>query len=133
MKLPRKMTVALLAGVTIAGIAGASASSLGGATSGSVGSENVNVGTCDNDGVRLDYGTTYSSLAGQYVVNTITVSGVAAACEGLAASITLKDGTGAALATPAGTVSLGGTDHFSFNVANVSANALSSASIIISG
>jgi hypothetical protein len=92
MKIPRKMTVALLAGVSIAGIAGASAASLGNTTSSSLGSGSSLVASCDTNGVSVSYTTAVQG--GKYVVTAVTVSNVDANCDKQTGSVTLTNTSG---------------------------------------
>ena len=131
MKLPRKMTVALLAGVSIAGIAGASAASLGGVSAGSLGSGSTTVASCDTQGgVTVSYTTAFQG--GAYVVTDVTVGSVDVACNGQTGSVTLLDVGG----NDIGSGSIGVTGSGSFKVhLNKAADAASvvNAAVLIAG
>ena len=107
MKNMRKKSVAVLAGLAVVGIVGASAASLGVLTSDSLGSGNVDVGSCDSDGVHVSFTTGLSG--GAYAVSAVVLTGVAAACAGLDAEVTLLDDGGAVLGTQSGTAASGTT------------------------
>jgi hypothetical protein len=130
MKIPRKMTVALLAGVSIAGIAGASAASLGGVASSKLGSGSTTVATCDSNGVTVTYTTGFSG--GNYVVTDVTVGSVDVTCAGQTGSVTLTDGTGAVLGS--GSVAVTNSGSFKVTLATpVSAAAVGNTAILIAG
>lgn len=94
MKNHRKKSVAILAGLAITGIVGASAASLGGIAPNSLGAETEVVASCDTDGVAVSYTTSYNATDDEVQVDTVTISGVNAACDGLAYEVILTgDGT----------------------------------------
>jgi hypothetical protein len=111
----RRLVIVLVAATAVFGAVFAFAASLG-VSSASLGAGDAVVSSCDTNGVSASYSTTYSS---GYKVSAITVSGIAAACDGKTVSATLT-GTGANLPQ---TVSLGtyvdGTDNGSKS-ANIS-------------
>ena len=78
----RKKSVAILAGIAIAGAVGASAASLGGLGGEDLGADTGDVASCDTDGVTVGYSTSYSAAAGEYVVDSIDLSGINLACSG---------------------------------------------------
>ena len=91
MHIPRKIAVAVLAGVSVAGMAGASAATLGGLTSGQIGSEDGAVGACDTTGITSNYTTAYNALAQKYQVTAVNFTNVDALCNSKAASVTLRN------------------------------------------
>lgn len=91
MRYSKSPLIAVLVGVSIAGIAGASAATLGGLNSDTVGSDNDIVAACDTDGITVDYTTSYSAADQEYKVTAVVFGGVNAACNGLAASVSLRD------------------------------------------
>lgn len=94
----RRRGAVILLGIGAFGLAAASAASLGGLTTGSLGADNGAVASCDTDGVTIAYGTpTYDAAAGLYKVGSVTVSGIAAACNGKTVYVTLSDSTNASL------------------------------------
>ncbi|HEY3486224.1 MAG TPA: hypothetical protein VGK49_12620 [Ilumatobacteraceae bacterium] len=93
MKNIRKKSVAVLAGLALAGIVGASAASLGGVRSESLGADVGVVGSCDTDGVDVDFDT---AVAGNVVtVSGLNMSDINAACNGQDVQVTLLDSANA--------------------------------------
>lgn len=89
MKLRRKM-LAVLAGLLVFGLVSAAAATLGGLTVQSLGAESEVVASCDNDGIAVDWGTALQGV--EYVVDSVELSDVAAACDGLNVEVTVFDG-----------------------------------------
>lgn len=89
MKLRRKM-LAVLAGLLVFGLVSAAAATLGGLTVQSLGAESEVVASCDNDGITVDWGITLQGV--EYVVDSVELSDVAAACDGLNVEVTIFDG-----------------------------------------
>lgn len=89
MKLRRKM-LAVLAGLLVFGLVSAAAATLGGLTVQSLGAESEVVASCDNDGIAVDWGITLQGV--EYVVDSVELSDVAAACDGLNVEVTIFDG-----------------------------------------
>ena len=54
---------------------------------------NDNTLACDSDGVNVGYGTSFSDANDRYEVGSVTVSGIAVACEGHSISATLLNGS----------------------------------------
>jgi hypothetical protein len=134
MHIPRKIAVAVLAGVSVAGMAGASAASLGGLTAGQIGSEDALVGTCDTTGIASTYTTAYNATAQKYQVSAVNFTNVDALCNGKAASVTLRNGAGAVLGTQNAATITVATGAFSLPLTTaVDASAVAGISIIISG
>jgi hypothetical protein len=130
MKLPRKMTVALLAGVSIAGIAGASAATLGGVNSSKLGSGSSAVASCDTSGVSVSYTTAVQG--GKYVVTSVTVGSVDTNCAGQTGSITLTDATNNDLGH--GSVAVTNSGSFSVSFApGIDASLVENAAVLIAG
>lgn len=132
-RFPKKVVVAVLGGVSIAGVAGASAASLGGLTAGSIGSDDSIVAACDTDGITITYTNSYNATAQQYQVSAVNFSGVNAACNGKAASVSLRNGT-TLLTTQASAAITVATSAFSITLATpVAASSVSGVSLVISG
>jgi len=89
MKLRRKM-LAVLSGLLVFGLVSAAAATLGGLTVRSLGAESEVVASCDNDGIAVDWGITLQGV--EYVVDSVELSDVAAACDGLNVEVTIFDG-----------------------------------------
>ena len=85
----RKKSVAILAGIAIAGAVGASAASLGGLGGEDLGADTGDVASCDTNGIIVAYSTSYSPAAGEYVVDSIDLTDVNAACEGQTFDLTV--------------------------------------------
>jgi hypothetical protein len=81
----------VVAGVTVFGAVFASAASLGGITSGNVSADNAVVASCDTDGVTTAYTTSWDGTDDRYEVTSVTVSGIANACDGRTLSLSLTD------------------------------------------
>jgi len=131
MKNMRKKSVAVLAGLAVAGIVGASAASLGGVRSEDLGADVGVVGSCDTNGVDVDFATSVSG--GAVNVASLTLSDVNAACTGQAVQVTLLDGTNAQLGS-AGTATANGTGSVTVSgFGTVSAAAVEGIAVVISG
>ena len=88
----KKVVVALLGGVLSAGLVGASAATLGGLTGGGLGADDQIVAACDTDGIAVGYTTAYSATAQTYQVTAVNFTLVDPACNGKAASLSLRNG-----------------------------------------
>jgi len=139
MKINKRVAVALLGGLAVAGVAGASAATLGDVTSDSLGSGDGIVGSCDSDGVEVDYSTEYDASTDVFEVTGVTVGAVNDDCEDLDVEITLRDGAGDEIGSGSGTVTFnvgGAEDAQSFDVdldADATAEDVEGISIVISG
>lgn len=129
------MNKRLLAGVAAAGIIGGGvygfAATLG-LESDTVSANSDQVSSCDTDGVAVDY--TVEWVAGGYQLDTVTVSGIAAACDDDAIKVTTLEGTTASEET--GTVDESvttGSETFDFSSDTVSAQNLSDVHVVIAG
>ncbi len=91
----RKKSVAVLAGLAIAGAVGASAASLGGLNSDDLGADTGDVASCDTNGIDVGYDTSFDGTTGEYVVTSINLSDINAACEGQTFDLTLLGDDGA--------------------------------------
>ena len=87
----RRTIAAVVAGFTVFGAVFASAASLGGITSGNVSADNAAVASCDTDGVTTAYTTSWDGTDDRYEVTSVTVSGIANACDGRTLSLSLTD------------------------------------------
>ena len=131
-KVRRRVVLAAgFGGVLAVGMAaGAWAASLGGSTSTGLGAEDVDVVSCDTDGVALSYTYVYDAAAKHYKVTAVNVAGVAAACVGKAASVSLRDDT-VALSTDTTTAA---SPAFAFTLASpVEASRIDGVSLLITG
>jgi hypothetical protein len=124
----RKSTAVALAFVGIAGLTLASAAQLN-VNSTSLGAGTHVVASCDTDGVNVTFGNAYATNA--YATQSVTLGGVAAACNGLAVRVTVADAAGVSLGELTGVIATGGTTTLpGLNVA--SAN-VSNVTVVISG
>jgi hypothetical protein len=87
----RRTIAGIVAGLTVFGAVFASAASLGGITSGNVGADNAAVTSCDTDGVTTAYATSWDATDDRYEVTSVTVTGIANACDGKTLSVSLTD------------------------------------------
>lgn len=126
----KRSTLAVLAGLTAAAGTITAAASLGGLTSESLGADNTVVASCDTDGVSLEYAASYDATAGEYLVDSVTVDGINAACAGLDISVTLASAS-ASLEELTGTIA--GTDVTLNTAGVVAADAVTAAAVVIAG
>ncbi|MFZ4720336.1 MAG: hypothetical protein ACOYMR_12985 [Ilumatobacteraceae bacterium] len=133
---PRKLALAVLASITIAGIAGASASSLGNLNSDSVGSGDTIVASCDSDGMNISYTTGYNAVSGKNEISGVTLTGISTACNGLDATLTLRQGNASLSSTNASSLLVTGTGASataSFSVNGADAALVDGVSLVIQG
>lgn len=133
MRLPKTPFVAVLAGVAMAGVVGASAATLGGLSSTGLGSDNSVVAACDTDGISIAYTTAYNATAQEYQVSAVNFTGVNAACNAKAASVSVRNGTTNLGTTNAASITVTAS-AFSITLASpVAAASVNGVSLIISG
>ena len=128
----KKAVFAVAAGVVAAGAVAAAAASLGGITGATLGAEDVVVAACDSDGITVGYTTAYSATGGLYNVTAVNLSGVDAACNSKAYSLTLADNTNASLVTTTGTLTVA-FNAATITVTPVSAKPVEKLALVISG
>jgi hypothetical protein len=90
----KRTGIAVLAALLVFGGVLAMAASLGGITSTKVGADNTALASCDTDGVSTSYSTAWDGTDDRYEISTVTVSGVADACDGQTLSVSLTDTSG---------------------------------------
>ena len=129
----KRILLALAAGVTVTGAVAASAASLGGITSTSLGADDTVVASCDTDGIGAGYTTAYASGTTAYNTTAVNLTGVAAACNGLAYSVTVADSSGASLNTTTGTLAVASGASTITLSTPVAAEAVVHLSAVISG
>ena len=133
MRLPKTPLIAVLVGVAMAGVAGASAATLGGLSSTGLGSDNSVVAACDTDGISIAYTTAYNATAQEYQVSAVNFTGVNAACNAKAASVSVRNGTTNLGTTNAASITVTAS-AFSITLASpVAAASVNGVSLIISG
>jgi hypothetical protein len=93
--LSRRTIAGVLAGLTVFGAVFAMAANLGGITGGQVGADSTTVLACDDDGVSTTYASSWDATDERYEVTSVTVSGIAEACDSRTLSVSLTDATGA--------------------------------------
>ncbi len=129
----KKVFVAVMGGVLSMGLVGASAATLGTLSGAGLGADDQVVAGCDTDGVTVGYTTAYSAAAQTYQVTAVNFTGVNAACNAKAASVSLRNGT-----TNLGTTSVASitvaANAFSVTLgAAVTASSVNGLSLVISG
>lgn len=134
MKIPRKVVIAGVASVLVAGMAGASAASLGTLTGSSLGASDTVVAACDGNGMSISYATAYNSGSGTTEVTGVTFSGVDAGCDGLDATLTLRnDGTALGGSISAPDIVVAGNSFTVTVPAGVAAGSVNALSLVIQG
>ncbi len=127
----RGVAVAMAAGIAVSGLAAASAASLGGITAQTLGADVSVISSCDTDGVTVATTNAYDAATGAYKVGTVSVTGINAACNSKAISLTLKDAAGASLGAGSSTVSAGAA---SFSLSpTADAKSVVGVAVVISG
>lgn len=129
----RRTVLTLVLALSAFGLTAGLTASLGVSTD-QLGAGSSPVTSCDpveTGGVHVAYDVT----AGTNVVTAVTLSDIAAACDGQTATITLLDTNGADLDRTTGTITLGGTTVESFTLVDQDADAASvkSVSVVIAG
>ena len=76
----RRILAALLAGVATVG---AAAAGLGGLVADQLGADTGSVGACDDDGIELDFRTTFDATRREYMVDRVYLTGIDPDCRGL--------------------------------------------------
>jgi hypothetical protein len=126
----RNKGLAVLAGVGVAGLVGAAAASLDLTTS-SLGADAQVVASCDTDGIDVNWGTGFNSLAQRFDLQSVELSGVAAACDGLDLEIVITDAADVTIATFTGFAA--STTTTASLAAPVDAEAVEGIAVVISG
>lgn len=93
----RRILIGAASAAAVYAVTVALAASLGGLTPANLGADGGAVASCDTDGVSADYSVTFDDGLGAYAVDTVTVSGIADACDGQTLHVTLADSSGNAL------------------------------------
>jgi len=129
-----RIILAGAAGIVAVGAVSASAASLGGVTSDSVGVDSGVVASCDTNGIGVDYTVSYAPASTRYNVATVVLTGVDAACETNAYSVTLADDS-TSLGESTGTISLAGGSTVTIDVSsqNVDGELVDSIAVAIVG
>jgi hypothetical protein len=127
----KRILAAILAGLfTFAGVYGLAASL--NLTTDSLGSGTATVAACQAGTLDATYTTTYSATTPGYTLGTVTVTGLASTCYGMAYKVTLSGSGNASLGEATGTTPSSGTS-FSATFSGVSAASVTGISVVISG
>ena len=100
----KRFVLSLAAGLVVFGGVYAMASSMGVSSTGQVGAGSSAVSACDGDGVTTSYATGWDTTDDRFEIESVTVAGIADACDGLPIAVTLTDGSDNSLGTGSGTV-----------------------------
>ena len=92
----RNILIKLLAALTVGGLVFAMAATLS-VSSGGVGAGDTTVASCDTDGVSTAYTTAWDATDKRYEITTVTVGGLADACDDKTIKVSLTDSTGASI------------------------------------
>lgn len=87
----RKKVLAVIVAVLAFSLIAASAATLGGITTSEVGADATFVGSCDSDGVTATFADPVVGASGRYVVASVDISGIDAACLGQRLSVDVTD------------------------------------------
>ena len=129
----KKVFVAVMGGVLSMGLVGASAATLGTLSGAGLGADDQVVAGCDTDGVTVGYTTAYSAAAQTYQVTAVNFTGVNAACNAKAASVSLRNGTTNLGTTNVASITVA-ANAFSVTLgAAVTASSVNGLSLVISG
>lgn len=136
----KRFIYAALMAVTAFGAVVASAASLGGITADNLGADNAAVAACDTDGVTSTYTAAYESVIPGYEVGTVTIGGIADACNGQTLKVNLVDSSNVSLGEQSITVAVDSTattpdtsDDVDFSASNVSAKSVTNIHVTVSG
>lgn len=125
----KRTLIAGIAGLAVAGGVFASAATLGGVDSNNLGSSATVVASCDTDGVKLDYTTTYDAASGIYRVNAVNLDGINDTCKGQDIEVSLKTADGRTATTTERTAVTGTSQTIA--VADFPGESVDSAAVLI--
>jgi len=122
---------ATVAALLVLGVAApAAAAGLGGLGSGGVGADTSAIGSCDSDGVRVDY-QTGSSTSGRPTVTGVVLSAIHPSCTGSTLHVTISGAGGVQLGT--GTALVTGSAQTITFTTPIDATAVTGTAIVITG
>ncbi len=128
----KRIALAGFLGLCTVGALGASAASLGGLTAARLGADDEIVASCDADGITVGFTNAYDATVGRYRVTNVVLTGVAATCDTLTASVTLRDSTNANIGSGTQTVTASGTVNVPVTVTvNNNAEAVVGVAVVI--
>jgi hypothetical protein len=107
----KRLLIGLLAAASAFATVFGMAASLG-VSADALGASSAAVSACDPNGITTSYGNSWDTTDNRYEVSSVTVSGIADACDGKSVKVTLTDNSGGRItgADGTGTVSTtGGT------------------------
>jgi len=87
----KKLMIGLIAGTAVFAAVFGAAASLGTITDGTLGASNTTVAACDS-GLNTSYTVAWDATDTQYEVATVTVSGIAAACDTRKLNVSIQSG-----------------------------------------
>lgn len=90
----RRHITAVLMAVLAAAVSAAFAASLGGLDTRQLGADVEVIGSCDTDGVSVDFAYGFSPAAGGYTMNSVALSEISEACDGQIVVVWLADENG---------------------------------------
>jgi hypothetical protein len=99
----------------------------------SLGAAQTSVAACQSAALTATYSSSYSASAPGYTVGTVTVTGLASSCYGMAYKITLSGTGDASLGEATGTTPSSGSSFSATFSPAVSAGAVTGISVVISG
>jgi hypothetical protein len=114
----KRTGIAVLAALLVFGGVLAMAASLGGITSTKVGADNTALASCDTDGVSTSYTTAWDGIDKRYEISTVTVGGVAAACDGQTLSVSLTNLAGDQIASGSVAIPTDAATSFDVSLSN---------------
>ena len=129
----KKVFVAVMGGVLSMGLVGASAATLGTLGGAGLGADDQVVAGCDTDGITVGYTTAYSAAAQTYQVTAVNFTGVNAACNTKAASVSLRNGTTNLGTTNVASITVAASAFTVTLGAAVTASSVNGLSLVISG
>jgi hypothetical protein len=98
-----------------------------------LGAGNASVASCDTDGVSTSYTNAWDSTDKRYEVTSVTITGIADACDGKTAKVALADSSNASLGDGSTTIPTGAgtTATVSSLSSNPAASAVANANVVI--
>jgi len=109
----QRVTLSIAAGLVVFAGVFAMASSMGVTSTGQVGAGSASVSACDGDGVSTSYTTAWDTTDKRFEISSVTVTGIANACDSLPIAVSLTDGSDVQLGSGSDTVpsDAGATSH----------------------
>lgn len=127
----RTLAALVIGTITFSGVYGLAASL--NLTSDSLGADTATVAACQAGALDATYTSSYSATTPGYTLGTVTVSGLAATCYGMAYRITLSGAGNASLGELTGTTPASGSTFGGAFSPAVDASLVTGISVVISG